>query len=54
MIKLKYLKEIKPLPLILDIPNGDLIIDLIYSEYYNYKSIDEIDQYFNKKKNIKY
>ena len=54
MIKLKYLKKIKPLPAVLDIPNGDLIIDLIYSEYFNYKSIDEIDQYFNNKKNIEY
>jgi len=47
MIKLKYLKKIKPLPAILDIPNVDIIIDLIYSKYSKYNSIDEIDQYFN-------
>ena len=56
MINYDYLYTINPLPPILNIPNKDIIINIIYSNYSEYKNINEVDQYFssNVKKNIYY
>jgi len=48
MIKKKELYGLDPFPKELNIPNKDIILELIYCNYSKFKSIEDIDRYFKK------
>jgi superfamily II DNA or RNA helicase len=49
MIQFAQLKKLNPFPIELNIPNKELILNLIYEDYSNFKSINDVDKKFNEK-----
>lgn len=49
MISYEQLLQLEQLPDVLNIPNKDIVLNLIYNQYSNYQTLDDIDKHFSSK-----